>query len=122
MIGADVIHSFAVPSLWFKIDAVPGRINERLFEVDEPGIYYGQCSELCGARHGYMPIAIEALPMDEFRAWVRAQPGGTVAGDVPAATAAARSSTEAADRGAATAAAPGRDTPQQPFEVLEGRK
>ena len=66
--GADVIHSFAVPSLWFKLDAVPGRINERSCSVEEPGIYYGQCSELCGARHGYMPIAVEAVPMDEVQA------------------------------------------------------
>ena len=73
--AADVIHSFAVPSLWFKLDAVPGRINERLFVVDEPGIYYGQCSELCGARHAYMPIAVEALPLDQWRRWVLAQGG-----------------------------------------------
>ena len=77
--AADVIHSFAVPSLWFKMDAVPGRLNERIFQVDEPGVYYGQCSELCGARHGYMPIAVEALPMDQYNAWVLAQ-GGTVKG------------------------------------------
>ena len=77
--AADVIHSFAVPSLWFKMDAVPGRLNERIFQVDEPGVYYGQCSELCGARHGYMPIAVEALPLDQYNAWVLAQ-GGTVAG------------------------------------------
>ena len=74
--GADVIHSFAIPSLWFKIDAIPGRLNERLLTIDEPGVYYGQCSELCGARHAYMPIAIEALPVDQWRAWVLAQ-GGT---------------------------------------------
>lgn len=77
--AADVIHSFAVPSLWFKMDAVPGRLNEKIFQVDEPGVYYGQCSELCGARHGYMPIAVEALPMDQYNAWVLAQ-GGTIAG------------------------------------------
>ena len=76
--AADVIHAFAVPSLWFKIDAVPGRLNERLFVVDRPGVYYGQCSELCGARHGYMPIVVEALPMAQWRAWVRSQ-GGTFA-------------------------------------------
>ena len=73
--GADVIHSFAVPSLWFKIDAVPGRVNERLLVIDEPGVYYGQCSELCGARHAYMPITVEALPMAQYRAWVLAQGG-----------------------------------------------
>jgi cytochrome c oxidase subunit 2 len=77
--GADVIHSFGVPSLWFKIDAVPGRLNEKKLFIKEPGIYYGQCMELCGARHGYMPIAIEALPRPQFEAWVRAQ-GGTVGG------------------------------------------
>ena len=75
-IGADVIHSFAVPSLWFKLDAVPGRINERVLTINEPGIYYGQCSELCGAKHGYMPIAIEAVPMERWREWVRSK-GGT---------------------------------------------
>ncbi|ANU07410.1 cytochrome c oxidase subunit II [Paraurantiacibacter namhicola] len=76
--GADVIHSFAIPSLWFKMDAVPGRLNEKTLTIKEPGIYYGQCMELCGARHGYMPIAIEAVPRAQFEAWVRGQPGGTV--------------------------------------------
>jgi cytochrome c oxidase subunit II len=83
--AADVIHAFAVPSLWFKLDAVPGRLNERRLMIKEPGIYYGQCSELCGAKHAYMPIAIEALPRPQFEAWVRAQ-GGTVG--APAAPAA----------------------------------
>ena len=78
--GADVIHSFAVPSLWFKLDAVPGRLNERRMIIEEPGIYYGQCMELCGARHAYMPIAIEARPRAEFEAWIRAQ-GGTIPGE-----------------------------------------
>ncbi len=86
--GADVIHSFAVPSLWFKIDAVPGRLNERMLTVKEPGIYYGQCSELCGARHGYMPIALEAVPRPQFEAWVRSK-GGTLASDEEAAAPAA---------------------------------
>ncbi len=80
--AADVIHSFAVPSLWFKQDAVPGRLNERMLTIKEPGIYYGQCSELCGARHGYMPIAVEALPRAQWEAWVRSK-GGTVKGDQP---------------------------------------
>ena len=73
--GADVIHSFAVPSLWFKLDAIPGRLNERLLQINEPGVYYGQCSELCGAKHGFMPIAIEALPLDKWKQWVIAQGG-----------------------------------------------
>ena len=87
--GADVIHAFAVPSLWFKLDSVPGRINEKTMLIEEPGIYYGQCSELCGARHGYMPIAVEAVPMERFNAWIRSQ-GGTPQGEVePQAPAAA---------------------------------
>ena len=74
--ASDVIHSFAVPSLWFKLDAVPGRINEKVLRIDEPGVYYGQCSELCGPKHAYMPIAIEALPRPQFEAWLARQPGG----------------------------------------------
>ncbi len=77
--AADVIHAFAVPSLWFKQDAVPGRLNERMLVIDEPGVYYGQCSELCGALHGFMPIAVEAVPMEDFEAWVASQ-GGTIPG------------------------------------------
>lgn len=104
--GADVIHSFAVPSLWFKLDAVPGRINERLLQIDEPGIYYGQCSELCGARHGYMPIAVEAVPMAQFNAWVATQ-GGKVAGTKPpVAQAPAPATAGAAAPAPAAAAAP----------------
>lgn len=82
--AADVIHAFAVPSLWFKLDAVPGRLNEKLLIIEEPGVYYGQCSELCGPRHAYMPIAVEALPPEEFAEWVRAQ-GGTMPGEEEAA-------------------------------------
>jgi len=80
IVGADVIHAFAVPSLWFKLDAVPGRINEKTLFVEKPGVYYGQCSELCGARHGYMPIVVEALPRDKFNAWVMTQAGGKIDG------------------------------------------
>jgi cytochrome c oxidase subunit 2 len=86
--GADVIHSFAVPSLWFKLDAVPGRINEKVLFVKEPGVYYGQCSELCGARHGYMPIVVEALDRPHFNAWVMTHSGAKIDG-APAAPAAA---------------------------------
>ncbi len=91
--ASDVIHAFAVPSLWFKMDAVPGRLNEKLLTIKEPGVYYGQCSELCGSRHAYMPIAIEALPPEEFAAWVKAQ-GGSMPGEE--AEAAAPASEEAA--------------------------
>jgi cytochrome c oxidase subunit 2 len=91
--GADVIHAFAVPSLWFKIDAVPGRLNQGVLHVDKPGVYFGQCSELCGARHGYMPIVIEALPRDKYNAWVIAQ-GGKIDG-LPEAPAVAAAPAEA---------------------------
>ncbi len=84
--GADVIHSFAVPSLWFKLDAVPGRINEKVLIVNTPGVYYGQCSELCGARHGYMPIVVEALDRAHFNAWVMTHKGASLDG-LPAAPA-----------------------------------
>lgn len=84
--ASDVIHAFAVPSLWFKLDAVPGRLNERILTITEPGVYYGQCSELCGSRHAYMPITVEALPPEQFAAWVRAQ-GGTMPGEDEAAEA-----------------------------------
>ncbi len=87
--GSDVIHSFAVPALWYKLDAVPGRINEKVLFIKEPGVYYGQCSELCGARHGFMPIVVEALPKAQFEAWVLTQPGGTVGKPAAAAAAAA---------------------------------
>lgn len=91
--GADVIHSFAVPSLWFKLDAVPGRLNEKSVTITKPGVYYGQCSELCGVRHGFMPITVEALPPAQFAAWVRAQ-GGTMPGDEAAEPAAPTTAAE----------------------------
>jgi cytochrome c oxidase subunit 2 len=104
--ATDVIHAFAVPSLWFKMDAVPGRLNEKLLTIKEPGVYYGQCSELCGARHAYMPIAIEALPPAEFAAWVKAQ-GGSMPGDAggEAEAAAAAAPAPAADAAAVAPAA-----------------
>jgi cytochrome c oxidase subunit 2 len=71
----DVIHSWAMPAFWIKLDAVPGRLNETSFTIEKPGVYFGQCSELCGARHPYMPIAVEAVPPAEFAAWVRAKGG-----------------------------------------------
>lgn len=78
----DVIHSFAVPAFWAKIDAVPGRINEITFKVEKEGVYFGQCSELCGARHGFMPIAVEAVSPAKYAAWV-ASKGGTMPGTAP---------------------------------------
>jgi cytochrome c oxidase subunit 2 len=77
--ASDVIHSWGVPAFWVKMDAVPGRLNETWFRADRPGVYYGQCFELCGARHAYMPIAVEVLPPAQFAAWI-ASKGGTMPG------------------------------------------
>ena len=69
-IGADVIHSFAVPSFGIKIDSVPGRLNETWFKATREGVYYGQCSELCGRDHAFMPIAVRVVSEQAFNAWV----------------------------------------------------
>ncbi|MCX7343378.1 MAG: cytochrome c oxidase subunit II [Proteobacteria bacterium] len=68
--AVDVLHSFAVPSLGIKRDAVPGRVNETWFSIKKPGMYYGQCSELCGAKHGFMPIAVKAVTKQEYQEWL----------------------------------------------------
>jgi cytochrome c oxidase subunit 2 len=102
--ASDVIHAFAVPSLWFKLDAVPGRLNEKQLIIEKPGVYFGQCSELCGARHGFMPIAVEALPPAQFAAWVRAN-GGSMPGEAAPAPAAAAAPAAPATPAAAPAAA-----------------
>jgi cytochrome c oxidase subunit II len=71
--SVDVLHSFAMPAFWVKMDAVPGRINETWFKADRVGVYYGQCSELCGTKHAFMPIAIEVVEPERFNAWVAAK-------------------------------------------------
>ena len=68
--GADVIHSFAMPSFGVKIDAIPGRLNETWFKADREGIFYGQCSELCGKDHAFMPIAIRVVSDQDYAAWL----------------------------------------------------
>lgn len=106
----DVIHSWAVPAFWTKMDAVPGRLNETWFKAEREGLYYGQCSELCGARHGYMPIAVEVVSKEKFAEWVRSK-GGSLPGEkvaeatvpaAPAAAAPAAPATEAAPAAPAT--------------------
>lgn len=71
--GADVIHDFAVPSLGLKIDAVPGRLNQTSVLAQRTGLFYGQCSELCGVYHGFMPIAVEVVELDDYLVWLDAQ-------------------------------------------------
>jgi len=68
--SADVIHSWTVPSLGIKADAVPGRLNQLRFYIKYPGVFYGQCSEICGANHSFIPIVVEAVPLKNFIQWV----------------------------------------------------
>nr|AER58801.1 cytochrome oxidase subunit 2 [Xiphorhynchus erythropygius] len=65
----DVLHSWAVPSLGVKTDAIPGRLNQTSFIATRPGIFYGQCSEICGANHSFMPIVVESAPLNHFETW-----------------------------------------------------
>ncbi len=71
--GSDVIHAWAIPSFGSKIDAVPGRLNETWFRAEETGVFYGQCSELCGKDHTYMPIVVEVVSQEDYDAWVQTQ-------------------------------------------------
>jgi len=68
--GADVIHSFVVPSFGIRIDAVPGRLNETWFKAEREGLYYGQCSKLCGKDHAFMPIAVRVVSEQQYQAWI----------------------------------------------------
>lgn len=68
--AADVIHSWAIPSLGVKVDGIPGRLNQIRFFINQPGLYYGQCSEICGANHSFIPIVVEAVDISSFINWV----------------------------------------------------
>ncbi|WP_448659050.1 cytochrome c oxidase subunit II [Sphingomonas sp. CJ99] len=100
----DVIHSWALPAAWVKLDAIPGRLNETTFTIDKEGVYFGQCSELCGSRHGFMPITVEAVPPAEFAQWIAAK-GGTMPTVGAAAATLATADPAAATVNAADAAA-----------------
>jgi cytochrome c oxidase subunit 2 len=104
--GNDVIHAFGVPAFGFVFDAIPGRVNETWFKADKPGIYYGQCRELCGVDHAFMPFEIRVVPQAQFASWV-ASKGGSMQGRP--ATAAA---TPAAPAGSDAAAAAPTTQPQ----------
>src|SRR5690606_5706184 len=73
----DVIHSWWVPALGWKQDAIPGIVNEAWTNIDVPGVYRGQCAELCGKDHGFMPIVVHAVPRAQFEGWLSSQPGST---------------------------------------------
>ncbi|GAA3999829.1 cytochrome c oxidase subunit II [Sphingomonas humi] len=101
----DVIHSFAMPAFWTKTDANPGILNETWVKVDKPGVYFGQCSELCGARHGFMPVVIEVVAPERFAQWV-ASKGGTMPGATPAAVPDSTAATQVSPAAVTPAPAP----------------
>lgn len=103
--ASDVLHSFAVPAFWTKIDAVPGRLNEGWTRVDQEGVYFGQCSELCGVRHGFMPIAVEVVSPEAFEQWVLTNGGSMTGSEEATGEAPAEAETETADTVADIAAA-----------------
>ena len=104
--GADVIHAFAVPSFGVITDAVPGRVNETWFKIDRPGVYYGQCRELCGVDHAFMPIEVHAVSQAEYDAWVAKKGGSPVGAKTEAPAVAAPAASDAAVPVSATAPAP----------------
>eukprot|EP00975_Prorocentrum_lima_P026859 5646127-Prorocentrum_lima.AAC.1 len=71
--SADVLHSWAIPSLGVKVDACPGRLNQAALFVKREGVYYGQCSEICGVNHGFMPIVIQAVSLEDYGSWFSSQ-------------------------------------------------
>lgn len=77
--AGDVIHSWTIPAFGVKIDAVPGRLNETWFRAEQEGVYFGQCSELCGMYHAYMPITVKVVSEEQYAQWIESQ-GGTIAG------------------------------------------
>jgi cytochrome c oxidase subunit 2 len=99
--GSDVIHAFAMPSFGIKIDAIPGKVNQTWFKADRVGVYYGQCSELCGIDHAFMPIEVHVVSQADFDAWV-ASKAPKPAGAPPATVAAASPAPAAAGAAPAT--------------------
>jgi cytochrome c oxidase subunit 2 len=117
--SADVIHAFWVPAFWNKIDAVPGRLNETWFKADKPGLYYGQCTELCGARHAYMPIAVEVVQPAQYAAWI-ASKGGTMPGVVkPTSSDATQNSPISNPRATPTAGGSATETSPEPSNIVD---
>ncbi|WP_454713792.1 cytochrome c oxidase subunit II [Caulobacter segnis] len=104
--GADVIHAFALPAFGLKIDAIPGRLNETWFKAEKVGVYYGQCSELCGVDHSNMPIEIQVVSQAQFDAWVKEKVAPPAPAAATAAPAEGAAPTAAATPASAPAAAP----------------
>ena len=103
--GADVIHAWTIPAFGVKIDAIPGKMNQTWFKADRVGTYYGQCSELCGINHAFMPIEVRVVSEPQFEAWV-ASKGGSMPGSAPAASSAAAVASASASSAPATSSAP----------------
>jgi len=114
--SADVIHAFGVPAFWVKMDAVPGRLNETWFRAEREGVYFGQCYELCGSRHAFMPIAVEVVSQENFRRWVASR-GGTFPGTAPNANPDATQANTLGNAEAAQGARPGAEPVQPTNEV-----
>ena len=112
----DVIHAWWVPALGWKQDAIPGIVNEAWAEIQEPGVYRGQCAELCGKDHGFMPIVVRAVSKDEYASWLAAEKAKrALAEPAPApAVEAAPAATEPAAADAAPVAAPAVPQTEQP--------
>ena len=104
--GADVIHAFALPAFGLKTDAIPGRLNETWFKAEKVGTYYGQCSELCGVDHAFMPIEIKVVTQAEFDAWVATKAPAAAPVTAPAEAAAPAAAAPAPTPTAAPVAAP----------------
>ena len=103
--GADVIHSWTIPAFGVKIDAIPGKTNQTWFKAEREGTYYGQCSELCGINHAFMPIEVRVVSEPQFEAWV-ASKGGSMPGSAPAASSTAAVASASASSAPATSSAP----------------
>ena len=93
--GADVIHSFSVPAFGIKIDAVPGRVNDTWFKAKQTGTFYGQCSQLCGEDHSFMPIEVKVVSQADFDAWVKSKQPAAAKAATPATNSAAPTASEA---------------------------
>lgn len=116
--SVDVLHSWAVPSFGIKQDTIPGRLRETWVRITKPGIYYGQCSELCGKDHGYMSIAVRAVPKEEFEAWVNSE-GGSLPGSEPVVDSAAVLTPASAEPVQADKIEGGAEVPETVKPVLE---
>lgn len=120
--SADVLHSWAVPAFGVKQDTVPGRLRETWVRITKPGTYYGQCSELCGQGHGYMPIAVKAVSKEEFKAWVETHKKPKAPAPVAAKPGEKPADTKAAEKVSQSPAAPAAKTPATPAGASNANK